>query len=162
MNIGIERMVAATAELRDLIAELNAVLDAAYAPHQRHGLALEQLFEPHVRFYLARLDRAAVGCGGVALFDEYAEVKRMYTRQEARRQGVARTLLHRFEEEARAAGVLLLYVETGVHQSEAIGLYERAGFRRCAAFGPYAAMPADNIETSVFLVKALSPDQARR
>jgi len=72
MNIAIERVVEATAELRGLVAELNEVLGAAYAPHQRHGLALERLFEPHIRFFLARLDGAAVGCGGVALFDEYA------------------------------------------------------------------------------------------
>jgi hypothetical protein len=43
---------------------------------QRHGLSIEQLFEPHVRFFVARLDGLAVGCGGVAFFNDYAEVKR--------------------------------------------------------------------------------------
>jgi hypothetical protein len=57
-----------------LISELNDVLGAVYEPHQRHGLSVEQLFEPHVRFFLARLYGTAVGCGGVALFDDYAEV----------------------------------------------------------------------------------------
>jgi putative acetyltransferase len=45
--------------LRDLIAELNEVLGAAYEAHQRHGLSIEQLFEPHVRFFIARLDGLA-------------------------------------------------------------------------------------------------------
>src|SRR5215469_11157068 len=84
MSIMIERAVEATTEVHDLIEELNGVLGAAYEDHQRHGLSIEQLFEPHVRFFLARLDGLAVGCGGVAIFDDSAEVKRMYTRPAAR------------------------------------------------------------------------------
>ena len=80
MSITIERAVEATSEVHDLIGELIEVLGAAYEAHQRHGLSIEQLFEPHVRFFIARLDSLAVGCGGVAVFDDYAEVKRMYTR----------------------------------------------------------------------------------
>ena len=53
------------------------MLGAAYKAHQRHGLSIEQLFEPNVRFFVARLDGLVVGCGGVAIFDDYAEVKRM-------------------------------------------------------------------------------------
>jgi len=97
----------------------------------------------------------AVGCGGVALSDEYAEVKRMYTRPAVRGLGVAKGLLRRIEEEARTASVPALRVETGIHQREAIGLYESAGFRPCGPFGPYATMPADSIETSIFFEKGL-------
>ena len=71
-------------------------------------LSVEQLFEPNVRFFLARLDGLAVGCGGVAVFDDYAEVKRMYTRPAARGWGIAKALLHRIEEEARGAGKSVL------------------------------------------------------
>ncbi len=159
MTISIERVIEATPDLERLIAELNGLLDAAYLPEQRHGLALERLFEPHVWFFLARLEGAAVGCGGVALFPDYAEVKRMYTRAAARGRGVAKALLRRIEEEARAAGPPVLCVETGIHQRAAIGLYQRSGFRPCAAFGPYAAMPAANIETSLFFAKTISPDR---
>jgi hypothetical protein len=73
-------------------------LGAGYESHQRHGLSIVQLFEPHVRFFPARLDGFAVGCGGVAVFDDYAEVKRMYTRSAARGRGVAKALLGRIEE----------------------------------------------------------------
>ena len=162
MEITIERVVEATPELRALVGELNELLEAAYPPEQRHGLALERLFDPHMRFFLARLEGAPVGCGGVALFDNFAEVKRMYTRPEARGRGVAKALLHRIEQEARAAGLPLLYIETGTLQREAIGLYQRNGFRRCAAFGPYAAMPAENIATSLFFAKALRAAAARQ
>jgi len=155
MNITIEQTVEATLEVRDLIQELNDVLGAAYEEHQRHGLSIEQLFEPNVRFFVARLDGLAVGCAGVAIFDDYAEVKRMYTRPVARGRGIAKALLRRIEGEARAAGKFVLRLETGIRQREATGLYERAGFRPRAPFGPYAAMPARNIETSLFFEKVL-------
>jgi putative acetyltransferase len=156
VSITIERAVKVSPEVHDLIAELNDVLRAAYEAHQCHGLSIEQLFEPHVRFFIARLDSLAVGCGGVAVFDDYAEVKRMYTRPMARGRGVAKAILRRIEDEARGAGISVLRLETGTRQHEAIGLYQRMGFRPRGPFGAYAAMPARNIETSLFFEKTLS------
>jgi putative acetyltransferase len=156
MRIVIERAIEPTPEICDLVEELNDVLGAAYEAHQRHGLSIEQLFQPNVRFFLARLDGSAVGCGGVAIFDEYAEVKRMYTRPAARGRGVAKAILGRIEDEARGAGKFVLRLETGSSQREGIGLYERMGFRPRGPFGPYAAMPARNIETSLFFEKSLA------
>ena len=155
MTVAIERVSEETAELRQLIGELDATLGANYEPHQRHGLSLVQLFEPHVRFFIVRLDTVATGCGGVALFDGYAEVKRMYTRPAARGQGLATTLLQRIEDEARAAGKPVVRLETGPYQHAAIGLYRRMGFIACGAFGAYAAMAPRQIEMSVFFEKAL-------
>ena len=155
MNLGIEQVTSPTPELRDLIGELDEVLNAAYEPHQRHGLPIAQLFEPHVRFFLARLDGAAVACGGVALFDDYAEVKRMYTRPVVRGRGVAKAILRRLEDEARAARKPILRLETGHFQPEAVGLYRSAGFISCNAFGHYAHMPARDIEFSLFFEKPL-------
>ena len=85
----IEQVSGATDEVRALIAELDETLSAEYPPEQRHGLALDAIFQPHLRFFLARLDGEAVGCGGVALFADFAEVKRMYVRDPARGKGVA-------------------------------------------------------------------------
>jgi putative acetyltransferase len=156
MRIVIERAIEPTPEICDLVEELNDVLGAAYEAHQRHGLSIEQLFQPNVRFFLARLDGSAVGCGGVGIFGEYAEVKRMHTRPAARGRGVAKAILGRIEDEARGAGKFVLRLETGSSQREAIGLYERMGFRPRGPFGPYAAMPARNIETSLFFEKSLA------
>jgi putative acetyltransferase len=102
------------------------------------------------------LNGAAAGCGGVALFSDFAEVKRMYVRPSARGRGVAQALLKRLEAEARSAGLLLLRLETGDRQVAAMRLYERAGFARCGAFGAYAAMPPGAIATSIFLEKRLA------
>jgi putative acetyltransferase len=156
LDIIIEQITAPTPEVRDLVAELEAVLAGNYEAHQRHGLSVDQLFEPHVRFFVARLDGVAVACGGVALFDDYAEVKRMYTRPQARGRGLAKTLLRRIEDEARAARKRVLRLETGLYQQAAIDLYQGVGFEPRAPFGSYARMPADKIETSLFYEKILS------
>jgi len=155
MTLTVERVNEPTPEVHDLIGELDEVLNAAYEPHQRHGLSLAQLFEPHVRFFVARLNGAAVACGGVALFDDYAEVKRMYTRPAARGRGLAKAVLRRLEDEARASGKTVLRLETGYFQPEAVGLYRGAGFNSCGPFGHYARMPPRDIELSLFFEKAL-------
>ena len=79
----------------------------------------------------------------------------MYAREAARGRGVARALLSQIEAEARAAGLGVLRLETGVRQLAALRLYEKAGFVGCDAFGDYAAMPAAATQTSVFLEKRL-------
>lgn len=152
-RVRIELAPSATDEVRLLIGELEAVLAAEYPPEQRHGLALDAIFQPHVRFFLARLHGAAVGCGGVALFPDFAEVKRMYVRDIARGQGVADAILARIEQEARNAGLPRLRLETGTRQIAAMRLYARIGFRECAAFGDYALMAPNAIAGSVFLEK---------
>lgn len=155
MALLIERVPAPTDEVRALVSELNDVLSAEYPPEQRHGLALDAIFRPHIRFFIARMDGKAVGCGGVALFPGFAEVKRMYVREAARGRGVAQALLTHIEATARDAGVTMLRLETGDRQTAAMRLYTRAGYRRCAAFGDYAAMPPQAIATSVFFEKPL-------
>jgi putative acetyltransferase len=158
-GIQIEAAPVATDEVRALIGELDQALSAEYPPEQRRGLALDAIFQPHIRFFLARLNGAAVGCGGVARFPDFAEVKRMYVRGAARGRGVAQALLSRIELEARSAGLAALRLETGDRQEAAIRLYARAGFVRCPAFGAYAAMTAEAIGTSVFLEKLIAaPD----
>jgi ribosomal protein S18 acetylase RimI-like enzyme len=142
--------------VRILLRELNDTLAAHYAQDQRHGLLLVQLFQPSVRFFIAHLDEMPVACGGIALCDGYAEVKRMYVRPAARGRGIAKALLTRLAAEACAAHRLVLRLETGIHQTEAIALYERFGFVRCASFGPYAAMPPNAVALSVFFELKLS------
>ncbi len=156
-EILIELVPSATNDVRVLVDELEQTLAAEYPPEQRHGLALEAIFQPHIRFFVARLNGAAVGCGGVALFADFAEVKRMYVRDGARGRGVAQAMLARIEGAARNAGLRVLRLETGNQQVAAMRLYESAGFRRCGAFGDYAAMAPHSIATSVFFEKGV-PD----
>jgi len=153
--ISIELALGPTEDVRALVGELEHVLSADYTPEQRHGLPLHAIFQSHIRFFLARVQGAAVGCGGVALFSDFAEVKRMYVREPARGGGVAGALLDRIEQETRGAGLDFLRLETGDRAHAAIRFYERSGFRRCPAFGAYATMAPAAIATSLFYEKRL-------
>jgi putative acetyltransferase len=152
-TVTIERVVSPNDEVRTLLTELDAELATMYPPEQRHGLSFAAIFEPHVRFFVARRGDVAVGCGGIALLDGFAEVKRMYVRQVARGSGVAQSLLAHLEAETRAAGLALMRLETGTRQAAAVRVYERHGFRPCEAFGAYAAMAQASIASSLFYEK---------
>ena len=158
--ITVEPAGAATDDVRALIEELDRTLELRYLPEQRHGLAVEALFRPHVRFFIARQNGVACGCGGLALFETFGEVKRMYVRDGMRGRGVARALLSRIESEAISNGLDLLRLETGDGQTAAMRLYERAGFERCPAFGEYASLEPLAVATSVFFEKRLTPAQS--
>jgi putative acetyltransferase len=144
-----------THEVRELVEELNTELGALYTPEQRHGLALDAIFQPHIRFFVARSDGRAVGCGGVALFTDFAEVKRMYVRPEVRGQGVADAIMTQLIAETLAAGLSVLRLETGSESFAAIHFYQKCGFRDCAAFEPYASLPPCRITASVFLERSV-------
>src|SRR5215218_6384680 len=155
MSLVIEHVAQPTDDARALIGELDAELSGEYAPEQRHGFSIDRVFQPDVMFFVARLDGEAVGCGGVAWDDGFAEVKRMYVRPAARGRNVAQAILALIEDEARARGTKRLVLETGDIRHAAMRFYERAGFTRCAAFGAYAAMPTVAIERSVFFEKRI-------
>ncbi len=130
------------AEARFLIDELDAYLSSLYPTESRHGLTVEELIAERVAFFLTRHDGAPAGCGGLKLFGaEYGEVKRMYVRPQFRGQGLAKLMLNHLVAFARERGIRVLRLETGIHQVEAIGLYEQMGFRRISAFGEYEEDP---------------------
>lgn len=145
-----------TDEIRLLVHELNQELGALYTPEQRHGLALDAIFQPHIRFFVARQNGQVAGCGGIALFADFAEVKRMYVRPAVRGQGVADAIMARLVAEARDAGLSVLRLETGTESFAAIHFYRRSGFRDCPAFEPYASLPSHRIAASVFLERPVS------
>ncbi len=131
-----------TDDARALISELEAQLEPIYPRESRHGYSVEKLIVEAVAFFLIRNDGVPAGCGGIQLFGtEYGEIKRMYVRPQFRGLGFGRLMLNHLADHARAHGVMLLRLETGVHQRAAVGLYERVGFRRIPAFGEYKEDP---------------------
>ena len=125
-----------------LITELEAHLDPLYPSESRHGYSVEKLLTQGVAFFILRDKGVPIGCGGVQLFGtDYGEIKRMYVRPKFRGLGFARLMLDHLAEHARNEGVSVLRLETGIHQHEAIGLYERAGFRSIPPFGEYKPDP---------------------
>jgi len=125
-----------------LITELEADLDPLYPRESRHGYSVEKLLREGVFFFIMRDNESLIGCGGVQFFgDEYGEIKRMYVRPKFRGLGFARLMLDHLEEHTRSNGINLLRLETGIHQHNAIALYEGAGFRSVAPFGDYKPDP---------------------
>ncbi len=104
-------------------------------------------------FVLARLQETVVGCGALRPIDaDTAEIKRMFVRRSARRQGVARAIVAQLLDHARDFGYRTVRLETGNRQPEAIALYASCGFQRIAPFGPYVDDP-----TSVCFEHVLAP-----
>lgn len=133
-----------SADARRLVAALDAELGALYPPENRFGprFTAHHAAEGRGAFLVARLDGEAVGCGAITLLGaDSAEVKRMYAAPEARGRGIGRAVLERLEGVAKGLGISRLVLETGIHQHDAMALYERAGYRRVDCWGDYAASP---------------------
>jgi len=124
---------------------------------------VEKLLAQDVAFFVLRNDETPAGCGGVQFFGtEYGELKRMYVRPQFRGLGFGKLMLNHLADYALANGVTLLRLETGIHQREAITLYEHWGFRRIPPFGEYredplslfyekqikGSMPAPDVQTN--------------
>jgi GNAT superfamily N-acetyltransferase len=125
-----------------LITELEEHLSPLYPAESRHGYSVEKLIAQGVTFFVLRDGDTPAGCGGVQLFGtSYGELKRMYVRPGFRGRGFGKLLLNHLADYARKQGVGLLRLETGIHQAEAIGLYERWGFQRISPFGAYKEDP---------------------
>jgi putative acetyltransferase len=156
LAVRVERALGPSAEIHELIGALDAELGANYTPEQRHAISLDALFKPPVKFFVARTEAGAQGCGGVALFSDFAELKRMYVREGSRGGGIADALLARLTEEARKGGLIWLRLETGNAQARALRFYERSGFSYCPAYEPYASLQLSAIATSLFMEKRIT------
>lgn len=136
--LSIQPEPAYSVDAKALVGELDACLNAVYAPENRHGLPIAALQDESVTFLVARWEGIAVGCGAIKFFEEdYAEVKRMYVTPQYRGKGVAQALIKHLERLSLENGFYILRLETGVHQNDAVRLYEQAGFSRCPPFGKY-------------------------
>lgn len=140
-TITLER--ADTPDARTLIAELDALLEPLYPPDNRFGYSVDKIIKQGVHFFVVRVDDVPAGCGGIQFVEnEFGELKRMYIRPQFRGMGLAKQLLNHLQDKARAHNVALLRLETGIHQTDAIAMYEKFGFYRIAPFGVYTDDPS--------------------
>jgi putative acetyltransferase len=134
-----------------LIAELDAYQDMLYPAEARYALDLTALEQTNVLFAVVRDGGGvALACGAVVLSGSYGELKRMYVRPAYRAKGLAAQILSHLETEALKRGCIILQLETGPFQPEALAFYRKHSFQNCSAFGDYAEHPL-----SVFLKKKL-------
>jgi putative acetyltransferase len=141
----------ASSTARDLIDQLDRLMASLYPAESNHLLPVEALRQSDVTFLTASVDGEVAGCGAfVNQGGEYAEIKRMFVLPEFRGLKLGRRILEELENLARASGLELARLETGIHQSEALLLYENAGYRRRGPFGDYSEDPL-----SIFMEKKL-------
>jgi len=151
MTINILEVPPDSADAVQLIRELDEhLLTHPYPEQSRHAFSVEQLLLERVVFFVTYFEGQLAGCGGVKMFDDYGEVKRMFVRPIHRGRGLGKAMLNRLAEYAQSKGAKVLRLETGIYEVEAIGLYESWGFSRRTPFGKYVEDPL-----SVYLEKQL-------
>ncbi len=143
----------------DVVALLDALdryLVSLYEPQANHILSVADLLQPEIAFFVARRKGVVVGTGAVRrrAGQHFGEIKRMVVAPEARGTGVGARMLASLEQHLIGDGCSTAMLETGAEQTDAVRLYERAGYARCASFNGY---PDNGL--SVFYAKRLGSDR---
>jgi DNA-binding MarR family transcriptional regulator/GNAT superfamily N-acetyltransferase len=108
------------------------------------------LVPPAGTFALAVSDGNAVACGGLhTIADGVGELKRMWVHDDWRGAGLGSRLLRYLEEQARVLGHAIVRLDTNGALTEAIHMYEQAGYRPVARYN-------DNRWATHFFEKKLS------
>ena len=122
--------------------ELDRRFPSGFDPGDALATAAVEYAPPHGVFVVATGDDGAVhGCGAVTfLDDDTAEIKRMWIAPAARGAGLGKRMLARLEEEARAAGRVRVLLDTNGVLTEAVAMYESAGYTATERYSdnPYA------------------------
>ena len=133
-----------------LLKQSHELMKRLFPPEDNSYLEIDALCADHIHFYTARENGVILGTGAVALMQDYAEVKSMFTAEAARGKGAAAAILRQIEDTARDAKAPILKLETGNVLHAAHRLYARQGFTPCGPFGPYTAN-----SSSIFMEKPL-------
>jgi GNAT superfamily N-acetyltransferase len=129
---------------RELVTRLNAELAAvAVEPGENHfDLTNDEVTGANGRMVGARHDGRLVGCGALRRIEgTVGELKRMFVDPTVRGHKFGAAILDQLELWATRLGIDEIKLETGPRQTEANGLYRRAGFERCDAWGEYLLTP---------------------
>lgn len=138
---------------QQLLSQLDRYLYDIYPSEANHIDDLAELEKSNVIFALALEREKALGCGAVKWMQHdvaYGEIKRLYVSEETRRKGCGEAIMQFLEAQALEKQVSVLRLEAGVHQPEALALYQKFGFCERSYFGDY---PDDPL--SVFMEKVI-------
>lgn len=120
-------------ELAPIISGLFGEYAARYGDYFSKD-AEEELTEwylpPQGLFIVLERDGEIIATGAYKPFDaRTAELKRIWTRSDLRRQGLAYKVVGELERRARQAGYSQVYLTTGFRQPEAVRLYLSQGYQ---------------------------------
>jgi DNA-binding MarR family transcriptional regulator/GNAT superfamily N-acetyltransferase len=106
-----------------------------FEPGDAWRVDAESMTAPDGFFVVATSDGEPVACGGVQrLPDGPAEIKRMWVHDGWRGAGLGARLLRHLEDRAREHGFAVVRLDTNDTLTEAIAMYERAGYRAIARY----------------------------
>ena len=137
--------LASTADARWCLDQYAANLERLFPEgfDQSRGNRLEpaDVLPPHGHFVVARLEGRPVGCGALKRLDKRTgEIKRVWTAEAVRGQGVATKIMDALEKIARAQGFERLLLDTNRALVTAQAMYRKRGYREIAPYNdnPYA------------------------
>lgn len=144
------RSAEALAAVDRYVAELAERFSAGFEPGDTAQEA-SAMNPPDGRFLVGRVDGVVATCGGVRrLTPTRAEIKRMWVDGAWRGCGLGGRMLAALEEAARELGHREVYLDTNGSLTEAIAMYDRAGYRRIERYN-------DNPYAEAFFAKRVSP-----
>lgn len=152
-TIQIEASDPASDGARRLIALSDQYMTRLYPAESNHLDGVNTLRADNVEFFAAKLEQKVVACGAIKFMngeESYAEIKRVFVDPDYRGKGLSKQMMSRLEACALGRGVRILRLETGIHQPEALALYEGIGYQYRLPFGDYQIDPL-----SVFMEKTL-------
>ncbi|BAV06384.1 Acetyltransferase (GNAT) family protein [Filimonas lacunae] len=149
--INLKRTTSEDPDFIALVLELDADLAARNGEEQNFYGQFNKLDSiKHV--VVAYSQSTAVSCGAIKVFDTSSmEVKRMFTRPEARGNGIASQLLAELERWTAELAFTRCVLETGIRHTEAISLYQKSGYQLIPNYGQYAG-----VDTSVCFEKNIA------
>jgi DNA-binding MarR family transcriptional regulator/GNAT superfamily N-acetyltransferase len=120
--------------LQTYYSELDVRFPGGYDPTMC-PVADAEMTPPAGLLLVAYLHGEPVGCGALLFLpDAVGYAKRMWVAPAVRGLGLGRRLLEELEDRARARGVRVMRLETKSVLTEAIRMYETAGYREVAPF----------------------------
>jgi GNAT superfamily N-acetyltransferase len=126
--------------------------------HRAFDAELPKMLGPRGRVIVARSGDAIVAVGTMKpVTDEIAEIKRVYVRPDARGQGIARAIMARLLDDARAERFTVVRGETMEFMHQAIGLYQSIGTAETVQFNGSEAAAAGVEGLTRYLEIRLTP-----
>jgi len=139
--IKIIRTTATNADFQKMIPQLDKYLSVTDGDDHEFYNQFNKL-DTIEHVVLAYKNDLAMSCGAIKeLNEDTMEIKRMFTKEEARGNGLATMVLSELESWAKQLGYQRCRLETGINQPEAIALYLKNEYHVIPSYDQYKNMP---------------------